>query len=197
MVRALMRAFDPEGILNPGNLVAGDATSTSTSTSTPTSTSTTIHIDRESLLVRVDGSVNLSALERALNDAELTLAAVVPSPAPSVGQWLAQGAPGSRDRWLDPVDHLVAGLDATLTDGTPISIRPAPRRAVGPDLIALFVGAHDRFGRVRGAWLRVHRRGILLPTSASFEHERDATLAPGERVLLDAIEQRLTRRPRH
>jgi alkyldihydroxyacetonephosphate synthase len=197
VVRALMRAFDPAGILNPGNLLP-----TSTSTSTPTSTSTSrtsgpIEIDRQSLLVRVEGGEELGALEGRLNQEGLTLAVAVPAPSLRVAEWLERGAPGSRDRWLDPVDHLVAGLDATLPDGRQISIRPAPRRSVGPDLFALFVGANGRFGRIDRAWLRVHGRGISLPTSPAFEYERDPALADEERALLDDIDDSLTGGPRH
>jgi len=192
-----MRVFDPAGILNPGNLVPPTSTSTPTSTSAPTSTSTPIQIDHHSLLVCVDGAVDLASLEHSLNEVSLTLAAAIPSPSLPVATWLARGAPGARDRWLDPVDHLVAGLDATLADGRQISIRPAPRRSVGPDLSALLLGAGERFGRVDRAWLRVHHRGAALPTSPDFDHQRDPALARGEEILLEAIERALTGRPGH
>jgi alkyldihydroxyacetonephosphate synthase len=195
VVRALMRAFDPDAILNPGNLIPLDSTSTSPPTPTPTPTSTSI--DHQSLLVCVNGSVDLASLEHLLNSADLTLSAQVPSPSVPVSLWLARGAPGSRDRWLDPVDHLVAGLDATLRGGRQISIRPAPRRAVGPDLIALFVGSGERFGRIDRAWLRVHPRGASLPTSSPFDHDRDPPLGPQEGALLDGLERRLAWRPGH
>ena len=86
----------------------------------------------------------MASAESRLNDDGLTLDATLPSPSPSLADWLAKGAAGSRDRWLDPADQLLAGLDATLTDGRQVVIRPAPRRAVGPDLTALFVGAQGR-----------------------------------------------------
>ena len=54
VVRALMRAFDPAGILNPGALVTASTPSTSTSMST----STSIDIDRESLLARIGGTAD-------------------------------------------------------------------------------------------------------------------------------------------
>jgi alkyldihydroxyacetonephosphate synthase len=195
VIRTLMRAFDPDGILNPGNLVP--PTSTATSTATATATSTATSVDHQSLLVCVEGSVELSSLERSLNDAGLTLSVVMPSPSLPISLWLARGAPGSRDRWLDPVDHLVAGLDATLVEGKRISIRPAPRRAVGPDLIALFLGAGERFGVIDRAWLRVHRRDSPLPTSSPFNHERDPALGAKESELLDSVARQLAGRPRH
>ena len=188
VIRGLMRAFDPASILNPGNLIPSTSTSTSTPTSTPTSTSTPpLQIDHESLLACVDGTCDVSAVEKALNAERLTLDVELPTPSPSVDQWLSHGAPGARDRWLDPVDQLVAGFDAIMVSGQPLSIRPAPRRAVGPDLAALFVGAHGRFGRIERAWLRVHRLGTPRPTAAPFDHERDPPLNVGESALIEAL----------
>jgi alkyldihydroxyacetonephosphate synthase len=130
----------------------------------------------------------LSTAERRLDELGLTLDVRPPSPPITVADWLARGAPGARDRWLDPVDQLVAGLDVTLADGRSLSIRPAPRRAVGPDLTALFLGALGRYGRIDRAWLRVHPRGVARPIAAAFEHERDPALSPGESALLERLD---------
>ncbi|MGH7294485.1 MAG: hypothetical protein ACRELB_06120, partial [Polyangiaceae bacterium] len=147
-------------------------------------------IDRESLLACIDGSVDLATAEKRLNDDGLTLGVEVPSPSPALADWLATGAPGSRDRWLDPADQLLAGLDASLPGDRQLVIRPAPRRAVGPDLTALLVGAHDRFGRVDRAWMRVHKRDVTRPATA-FDHDRDPPVSSGEAALLDAIAREL------
>ncbi len=188
VVRRLMRAFDPGGILNPGNLLPSEAPARAPDAAGTHSAA--IEIDRTSLLACVDGAADLASLERHLNEATLTLDARFEASS-TVSDWLAGGAPGTRDRWLDPVDQLVAGLDATLTDGRVLRIRPAPRRAVGPDLTALFVGAAGRFGRVDRAWLRVHPRGARRPTSALFRHEREPPLTAGEQALLDAMTRTL------
>jgi len=66
-------------------------------------------------------------------------------------------------------------------------IHPAPRRAVGPDLTALFVGAGDRFGRIDRAWMRVHRRDATRPTAPAFELDRDPPVSEEEQGLLDGI----------
>ena len=136
--------------------------------------STAVEIDRESLLVRAGGDVDMAALEAQLRSAGLTLDVGVDGPGSSVGDWLARGAPGARDRWLDPADQLLAGLEATLVDGRRLRIRPAPRRAVGPDLSALFVGAGGRFGRIDcGMASRTSARG-----HASREHAAPARPRP-------------------
>jgi alkyldihydroxyacetonephosphate synthase len=186
VVRSLMRAFDPAGILNPGNLVApGEAPGFALQASI--ASEQRVVVDRESLLARIEGSTKLDDAERELRAQGLTLDASIPSPAPTLADWLAHGAPGARDRWLDPVDQLLAGLDATLKGGRRLTIRPAPRRAVGPDLTALFVGAGDRFGRVDRAWMRVHSLGVPRPASPAFACDRDPPLSVGENDLLDAI----------
>jgi alkyldihydroxyacetonephosphate synthase len=195
VVRALMRAFDPSGILNPGNLVppeSGRVASRARPLGSPPRAS--VDVDRESLLASVDGALDLAAVERLLADHGVTLGLErAPDPGVTLGEWLARGATGARDHWLDPVDQLVAGLDATLVDGTPLSIRPAPRRAVGPDLTALFVGARGRFGRIDRAWMRVHPRGVARPVAPALRLDRDPPTSDGERALLDAIERSLGR----
>jgi hypothetical protein len=70
-------------------------------------------------------------------------------------------------------------------------VRPAPRRSVGPDLTALFVGAGAKFGRIDRAWMRVHRRGAPRPRSAAFEGDRDPPPNAAERALVEAIDQSL------
>jgi alkyldihydroxyacetonephosphate synthase len=196
VVRSLMHAWDPSGILNPGNLLPkGSGVTPRAGLIAPPPT---LEVDATSLLACIDGRIGLATAETFLTERGLTLdvrldATGDPS-ATTVATWLAQGAPGTRDRWLDPVDQVVAGLDATLADGRPLRIRPAPRRAVGPDLTALFLGAGGRFGPIDRAWLRVHPIGVPRPSTAPFHFDRTPPVSPGEASLLDATEAAL--RPR-
>jgi alkyldihydroxyacetonephosphate synthase len=188
VVRAAMRAFDPSGILNPGNLVPRESPGGSIAPPPlPRPSAPRVFVDRTSLLASVDAGVNLASLEQHLVAEGLTLDVGFADPAPTVRAWLESGAPGARDRWLDPADQVLAGLDATLADGRTLAIAPAPRRAVGPDLTALFVGAGGRFGRIDRAWLRVHLRGVRRPESTPFHRDRDAAMSLGEAALADAI----------
>jgi len=196
VVRALMRAFDPEGILNPGNLVAKGAPGVrpiAPGRAPGPASSPKVSVDRTSLLVCVDGGVDLASLEQQLKGDGLTLDVRFGDPAPTVREWLERGAPGARSRWLDPVDQVLSGLDATLTDGRPLRVHPAPRRSVGPDLTALFVGAGGRFGRIDRAWLRVHPVGVVRPESAPFHRDGDPAMSRAEATLADAIEGALAR----
>jgi alkyldihydroxyacetonephosphate synthase len=148
-------------------------------------------LDRASLLVELEAAAILGVCEAALQAEGLTLGleAIDAKLAASVtvGAWLAQGAPGARDPWSDPADHLVAGLTATLNDGPTLTIRPAPRRAVGPDLIALVVGMNERYARVERAWLRIHRRDAARPEAHAFVAERNPPVSEDEAHLLAAI----------
>jgi alkyldihydroxyacetonephosphate synthase len=197
VVRSLMRAFDPAGILNPGNLLpplfsAAPAVDLAALTRPPsTNPRAPVELDRESLLACIEGTTDLAMAERFLTDAGATLGVQLPSPSLCLADWLASGAPGARDRWLDPPDQLLAGLDGALKGGVALSIRPAPRRSVGPDLTALLVGAHDRFGRVDRAWMRVHRLGGITPPLRPFAYDRDPPVSNGEERLLDAIARAL------
>jgi alkyldihydroxyacetonephosphate synthase len=148
-------------------------------------------VDRASLLALVDGRMTLGACEDALGQDGLTLGLDALDRTLEIGAWLAGGAHGARDPWTDPADHLVAGLDATLRDGRQLSIRPAPRRAVGPDLIALIVGMAERYARVDRAWLRVHPRGASRPAAHPLTAERNPPLTDAETALLQAMDQAL------
>ncbi len=154
----------------------------------------TVHVDTESLLALVDGGESLADVERDLSRQGLTLDVEGAATArQTVAAWLAEGAPGARDVWLDPADHLVAGLDATLPDGRTLSIRPAPRRSVGPDLVALFVGMGGRFGRIERAHLRVHRVGVKRPRTRAGAPLEGVALTTPEARLLDELASRLRR----
>jgi alkyldihydroxyacetonephosphate synthase len=148
-------------------------------------------IDKMSLLAELEGPMLLADAEAELRAEGLTLDAKIEPM--TVAHWIARGAPGSRDAWLDPADHLIAGLDGTLKSGTVIRVRPAPRRAVGPDLIALFLGAHGRYGTVDRAWVRVHRVGIARPTSTPFIADRNPAVTASEEALFTAIARELLR----
>ena len=139
-----------------------------------------IELDRESLLVHARGSDRLADLEASLAREGLTLD-LSTLPDATVAAWLETGAEGARSAWLDPADHLVAGIT---TDR--FSIRPAPRRAVGPDLLSLVLGLRGRFVRVESVWLRVHRKDAPRPV-ARFEDEADEVLTPDETRLYDAV----------
>lgn len=149
-------------------------------------------IDRASLLVRVPGAVTIAQLEETLAAEDLTLGIDVADPTMSIAEWIAKGAPGAPSPFDDPADHLLAGLSATLHGGQHLEIRPGPRRAVGPDLVALVFGAAERFATLDRAWLRVRPRGKATPQSTvTTKLLVDSPVSREEAALLDAIAREL------
>lgn len=153
----------------------------------------TITIDRQSLLVTVDGDASLDAIEARVLREGLTLGLAPFPEATTVADWLARGAPGAASVFADPADHVVAGLEATFRDGRHLVVREGPRRAVGPDLVALFVGAGERFGRIVRATLRVHAVDAARPSLSLPRVDLDPPIAEDEAKLLAAIDDALRR----
>ena len=184
VVHALRRAFDPAGILNPGNLLPREGSAPRARVEP----ATTVTLDRASMLVHAPGAASIGDVARALSADGLTLrraGAALPMEK-TIASWIAEGLPGAPDPWLDPVDHLVAGFTAQLASGAPIAVRPAPRRAAGPDLFALFSGMQRKVGEITSAWLRVERDGggaTGRPLETSLD--RDPPLSDAEITWID------------
>jgi alkyldihydroxyacetonephosphate synthase len=148
------------------------------------------NLDETSLLLEADGTDTLADIEDFLTARGLTLGFDVTAEravdAEAVADWIARGTPGAISSFADPADHVLAGLTGTLGPRT-VDIRPGPRRAVGPDLLALFAGTGDRLGRVTKAWLRVHRRNAARPRMDLPRIELDPPLSAAESRLVEAI----------
>ncbi|APR83834.1 Glycolate dehydrogenase [Minicystis rosea] len=181
VVHALRGVFDPAGIMNPGNLLPRDPPLRRAVTPPPASPA----VDRDTQLVHAAGTATLADVERALAQQGLSLALTegAPSLDTTVDAWIASGARGAPDPWLDPVDHLAAGFTARLASGTDLEVRPAPRRAVGPDLFALFLGQHERAGSITSAWLRGHGRD--RPRALPTRIDRDPPLSADETAWIE------------
>ena len=145
-------------------------------------------LDEASLLLEADGTELIADVEDFLETKSLTLGFDVNAEiaAMSVADWIARGSPGARSPFADPADHVLAGLTGTLGART-VEIRPGPRRAVGPDLVALFAGTGDRLGRVTKAWLRVHRCEAVRPRMDLPRIDLDPPITNSEARLVDAI----------
>ena len=184
VVHALRRAFDPAGVLNPGNLLPREGSAPRPAIAVPSG----IELDRASMLVHAPGGARLGDVQARLAAEGLALCSALPAEQ-TVAEWVAAGLPGAPDAWLDPVDHVVAGFTARLASGAPIAVRPSPRRAVGPDLFALFHGAGDRAGVVTSAWLRVARASgadrASLPRPLATSLDRDPPADDAETAWID------------
>jgi alkyldihydroxyacetonephosphate synthase len=151
-----------------------------------------VTVDEDSLLADCPAGVTLRAIESALAPLGLTLG-VDGSLDRTVGEWIEAGAPGAPSPFADPADHLIAGLVATSAAGERLVVKPAPRRSVGPDLVALVFGQGGRFFALESAWLRAHRKDA--PRVALAHGVRsDPDLTAAERGLLDRIAAELAPR---
>jgi alkyldihydroxyacetonephosphate synthase len=187
VIRRLMQSCDPAGILNPGALTPRQAPSRLRLGDSPPGAP---EIDVHSLLASFAGETPLAVAEELLAQRGLSLALdpkYAPPATTSIADWIARGTPGSADPWLDPVDQRIAGLVARLQSGELLTIRAAPRRAVGPDLVALFHGTGGRIGAVERATLRVQQLGSARARALPFELERHPALSEGEERLWQRI----------
>jgi alkyldihydroxyacetonephosphate synthase len=147
-----------------------------------------VEIDETSLIADIDGTMTIGDVEQVLLAKGLTLGLDAGGKDDAtIASWIAEGLPGTRDPYRDPVDHVVVGLRARLRSGEALDIRPGPRRAVGPDLVALFVGMRERFGTITRAHVRAHRAGVPRPEAAAFMTPEAPPPSPAELSLLEAV----------
>jgi alkyldihydroxyacetonephosphate synthase len=91
----------------------------------------------------------------------------------TVGGWAACRGAGQYSTRYGKIEHIVAGLEVVLADGTVIRTGHGPAAAMGPDLTQLFVGSEGTLGVITRLWLRAQP----VPT-----HERRAAYAFGDFV---------------
>ncbi len=151
-----------------------------------------IDIDRASLLVDADARATLRDVEHALRQQGLTLAVPDAQLGETVGGWVGKGAPGAPTVFDDPVDHVLAGFVAHLRNGTPLEVRSSPRRAVGPDLVALVLGQRDRYAILERVSLRAHLVSAEV-YAKKFAKMADPELNEGEETLFRALDEALRR----
>jgi alkyldihydroxyacetonephosphate synthase len=117
-----------------------------------------VSIDEKSLVVRVEGGVRGSALERALERRGLTIGHYPQSlDVSSVGGWIATRASGIASTSYGSIEQRVLGMRVALADGTLVETPSWPRASVGPDLTHLFVGSEGTLGVICDATLAVKR----------------------------------------
>jgi len=165
--RALSKAWDPEGILNPGVLgfVRDPVLDRDTFERQQADLERRLTerppfvLDGPSQLLDVATYLSLDEVENLSFKHGLTLDVAAPGEL-TVGDWVARGFPGAPSPWDDPVSRPVAGFVARLASGELCEQIAAPRRAEGPDLAASFWGTGDALGSLQRVTLVAARRGV-------------------------------------
>ena len=112
--------------------------------------------DEMSLLVHTRGETSLRAIEESLREKNCTLNLASAELEQSVRTWIDNGLIGATAVADDPVRQHIAGLSVR-SGNEIVSVKPAPRRAVGPDWIGAVIGARGILGIVEEAWISVQK----------------------------------------
>lgn len=113
-------------------------------------------IDEVSRLATVQGGMNGERFEAHLNSLRYTAGHLPQSLNMStVAGWAACRGAGQASGRYGKIEDIVVGMKVVLPDGELLDIRPAPRRAVGPGLMELFMGSEGVFGIIVELTLRI------------------------------------------
>lgn len=134
-----------------------------------------LSFDAEDAMVTVEAGMNGAAFEQALNEKGYTCGHYPQSMEIStVGGWVACRGGGQASSRYGKIEDIVIGLSAVMPDGSPLVVRPVPRRAAGPSVADILIGGEGGFGIVDTVTLRIYRKpeiesGVTLafPTLAA------------------------------
>gem|GEM_PF-40484 len=182
-LRHLRRAWDPDQLMNPSTFEPlREAPPARVREPLP-------GIDAISGIATFAGTTPLAELERAAQAKGLSLGLLGPVPQLTVAAFVDAGLPGMPDPFADPVRGSVCGLEAR----GPVArfrLLAAPRRATGPNLTALCVGAGGAIARVERATLALVRRGAVATNApAAVPTPLSAAEANAWRRVVDAFRE--------
>jgi alkyldihydroxyacetonephosphate synthase len=176
-LRRLRRAWDPDGLLSPQTLEPlREAPS-------PRRLEPLPGIDAISGMATYRADAQLCDIERDAGEKGLSLGLVGSVPALTLGAFIAAGLPGIPEPFEDPVRGHVCGLAARGAVAR-FHLLPAPRRATGPNLMALCVGGGERIARVESASLALVSRVAVAPKATA---AAPAALSPEESAAWERV----------
>lgn len=138
--------------------------------------SAVIELDESSRLIHVGAGALLSDIEALLRARSMSLALPYDGDLPLHRAFLTK-LPGGASPDDDPVRQVVVGMEAILADGRAISIRPAPRRAVGPDLTLSTLKSGGELAFPLSFWLAFRAFAERVAIGFSFADKRTAEIA--------------------
>jgi alkyldihydroxyacetonephosphate synthase len=144
-----------------------------------------LDIDTVSGTVNVEAGVFGPDLERAVAEQGFTVGHFPQSfELATVGGWIACRGAGQYSNRYGKIEDIVRGLDVVLASGATIEVGGrAPRQAVGPDLVQLFVGSEGTLGVITRATLVVHPRPASEQRAAYGFADFDAGLDACRRIM--------------
>ncbi len=176
LLNRVRRAWDPASMFNPGALEAPFQVQPAL----PREGRAQFALDEQSRLAEVDARLSIAAVENLLSRGGLSLGLADGFDGSlSIADWIARGFPGAPDSFRDPVATRVTGFEAS-AGGIQAHVRAAPRRATGPDLLALFAGTHGALGTIERVTLAVTPRSATPVRSHPFHWDRDPALSAAE-----------------
>ena len=78
-------------------------------------------------------------------------------PLAQYGGLISTRSMGQFSTYFGAIEDMLVGLEVVLADGTVCEIRPVPRRAVGPDLKNVFMGAEGTYGFITKAYIKLFK----------------------------------------
>ncbi|WP_119166727.1 FAD-binding oxidoreductase [Algihabitans albus] len=118
-----------------------------------------VALDEINGLATVQAGMNGARFEELLNERGWTCGHYPQSIRMStVGGWIACRGAGQASSRYGKIEDMVVGLRSVMPDGELVEVRPLPRRAVGPGLRDLFVGAEGTLGVITEVTLRIWRQ---------------------------------------
>ncbi|QQR90425.1 MAG: FAD-binding oxidoreductase [Myxococcales bacterium] len=135
---------------------------------------THIAINELDHIVTVHGGMSLRNLDRHLKTAGFMRRAAPMQLNLSVSEWIATGLIGAETSEVEPLSACLLGLVAVRSDGSKMRCRPAPRKAMGPELWPLFVGTRSKYAVVTEATFAIRFYQNLIRKDFVFETRSDA-----------------------
>jgi alkyldihydroxyacetonephosphate synthase len=159
-LRRLRRAWDPQQLFNPSTFEPlREPPRARVRQPLP-------GVDAISGIATFPGTTPLVEIERAAQAKGLSLGLIGPVPELTLAAFIDAGLPGVPDPFADPVRGHVCGLEAR-GPVAHFNLLAAPRRATGPNLTALCVGAAGAIARVERATLALVRRDAVPPNASA------------------------------
>lgn len=155
-----------------------------------------LEMDETSRLLHVGAGASLAKVEETLRARSMSLDLPYEGDFPLYRLLLAR-RPGGLSPDDDPVRQLVAGVEAIVPDGRALSIRPAPRRAVGPDFTLSMLKSGGELAFPLSFWLayRAHAEHVRFAFRFGSKNAAEIALAQirgqGVRPVFSAIHEEI------